>query len=430
MSLNRLPQLPPGFAIRRLKTAAEYHAAEELQVGAWAMTDRVEATPIHVLVTAQKNGGLVLGAFAPDGALAAFLFGFLGTTAEGKLKHVSHQLGVLPQYRGLHVGYLLKRAQRGEVRRQGLDLVTWTYDPLETVNAHLNLTQLGAVNQTYLRSVYGEMRDSLNRGLPSDRFQVDWWIRSQWVHERLSLAHPLSLADAVARLPVVNRVSWRAGDGESVAAPVGLDGGLGAPDVLLQVPYHFQAVKRADLDLAYAWRMHTREAFETLFAQGYAAVDMLRGGLDGRAVAYYRFIRPDDPPPWRVREHAPAETVPDIPTALRQFARLYGQGLFWKAHEVLEGPWAAAQGEDKALLQGLIRTAAAFHKLTAHGNPTGAARHLAWVIDTLTPLGPARYGVDVAGFVAGLRRALAAVAALDDPAHFDRALIPELVVSG
>ncbi|MCW5854388.1 MAG: DUF309 domain-containing protein, partial [Anaerolineae bacterium] len=379
MALNRLPHLPPGFDIRRLKTAAEYHAAEELQVVTWAMTDRVEATPIHVLVTAQKNGGLVLGAFAPDGTLAAFLFGFLGTTADGTLKHVSHQLGVLPQYRGLSLGYLLKRAQRGEVRRQGLDLVTWTYDPLETVNAHLNLTQLGAVNTVYLRSVYGEMRDSLNRGLPSDRFQVDWWIRSQWVHERLSLAHPLSLSDAVARLPVVNQVTWQAGDGGPIVAPVGLDGSFTASDVLLQVPYHFQAVKRADLDLAYTWRMHSREAFEALFAQGYAAVDMLRGDLEGRPVAYYRFIRPDTPPPWRVREHAPIETIPDLPTALRQFAQLYHQSLFWKAHEVLEAPWAVAEGEDKALLQGLIRTAAAFHKLTAHGNPTGAARHLAWV---------------------------------------------------
>ncbi|MCW5851098.1 MAG: DUF309 domain-containing protein [Anaerolineae bacterium] len=171
-------------------------------------------------------------------------------------------------------------------------------------------------------------------------------------------------------------MTWQAGDGGPIVAPVGLDGSFTASDVLLQVPYHFQAVKRADLDLAYTWRMHSREAFETLFAQGW------RGGSGGHAarrhrgalpVAYYRFIRPGDPPPWRVREHAPIETIPDLPTALRQFAQLYHQSLFWKAHEVLEAPWAVAEGEDKALLQGLIRTAAAFHKLTAHGNPTGRA---------------------------------------------------------
>lgn len=168
--MPRAIRLPPGYQIRRLLDPEEYRDAEELMGSAWGILDRVDITPRHVLVTAQKNGGLVLGAFAPDGQLVGFLFGFLGTTAEGKLKHVSHQVGVHPQYRGLHLGYLLKRAQRGEVRRQGLDLITWTYDPLETVNAHLNLTQLGAVCSTYLRNVYGELRDNLNRGLPTDRF--------------------------------------------------------------------------------------------------------------------------------------------------------------------------------------------------------------------------------------------------------------------
>ncbi len=445
------PQLRPGFTIRRLHATEEYHAAEELQGAAWGILDRVDITPAHVLVTAQKNGGLVLGAFEPGGEMVGFLFGFLGTTADGNLKHVSHQMGVHPQYRGLNLGYLLKRAQRGEVRRQGLDLITWTYDPLETVNASLNLTQLGAVNSTYLRNVYGEIRDSLNRGLPSDRFQVDWWVRSQWVHERLSQAHAVAF-ERVRRIPIANPARrWPGGlgqEGRRVAppavggptkvgatggatrgatpllAPGELDTGIDALEVLIQVPYLFQAVKAADLDLALAWRMHTRQAFEHYFGLGYSAVEMLRGDLGEVPVAFYRLVRLPTPPPWRVEEHTPAEDVAPLPEALTQYARLYNAGLYWKAHEALEAAWGVAEGQDKDFLQGLIRAAAAFHKLMAHENPRGAERHLAWVVETLEPLGETYQGVQLGPFVAGLRYALAAVADLREGDTFDSALIP------
>jgi hypothetical protein len=74
------------------------------------------------------------------------------------------------------------------VRKQGLELITWTYDPLLSRNAHINISRLGAVCKTYLRSEYGDMQDGLNAGLPSDRFKVDWWLRSNRVKRRLS--HP------------------------------------------------------------------------------------------------------------------------------------------------------------------------------------------------------------------------------------------------
>lgn len=417
-----MTSLPPGYEIRRLASIDEYDAAEELQGAAWGVIDRVDITPKHVLVTAQKNGGLVLGAFSPEHQLVGFLFGFLGQTPDRKLKHVSHQMGVHPDFRGLHLGYLMKRAQRGEARRQGLDLITWTYDPLETVNAALNLTRLGAVCQTFLRNVYGEIRDSLNRGLPSDRFQVDWWVRSEWVHERLSLAHPLDMGEALRTLPLLNRAVTT---GSGVPAPTGLPATLDAPDVLLQVPYNFQTVKMTDMAIAYDWRMHTREAFEWLFGAGYVAVDMLRGmGVDG-PVAYYRLVKPDGVAPWQVREHTSAEEVAAIPDALVEFQRLFNQGRYWKAHEVLEAPWGAADGPDRAFLQGLIRMAAGFHKLIAQHNPRGAARHLAWVIDTLAPLGETYRGVNLAALLPTLQQALDN---LTDADQFDRALIPTLEV--
>ncbi len=430
-------KLPPGFQIRRLSQTEEYHTAEELQCTAWGIIDRVDVTPSHVLVTAQKNGGVVMGAFAPDGEMAGFVWGFLGTGSDGKLKHVSHQMGVLPKYRGIHLGYLLKRAQRGEIRRQGLDLMTWTYDPLETVNATLNLTWLGAVCNTFMRNVYGEIRDELNKGLPSDRFQVDWWVRSRWVHERLALAHPWDFAETIRSLPIVNAARPQA---SGPAAPGALDTAVDAPEILIQVPYNFQSVKAADLGLALAWRLHTREAFEHFFARDYSAVAMLRGeGPDGKA-AFYRLrrsarTRGDEydavtgADPWLVPEHSSSPAAPGMREAVAEFTQQYNAGYYWQAHETLEPLWSAAEGQDKLFLQALIRAAAAFQKLLAHDNPRGAARHLAWVVETLTPFGAAYFGIDLAALVPALQHAGEAAAALPDSAAFDTALIPRIEVA-
>ncbi len=130
------------------------------------------------------------GAWAGE-RLAGFVFGFLGfheAETARRLKHCSHMLGVHPDFRSAGVGYALKTYQREHVLRQGLDLITWTYDPLLARNAQLNIAKLGAVCTTYLPNLYGAMRDGLNAGLPSDRFQVDWWIATPRVADRLGCA--------------------------------------------------------------------------------------------------------------------------------------------------------------------------------------------------------------------------------------------------
>ena len=176
-----------AWTIRRLETPHEIEQAEQLQSLVWPGSD-LDVIPAHVLITAAHNGGLVLGAYTGE-KLIGMLFGFVGlyVLPAGTLpKHCSHELGIHPDYRNLGIGFALKRAQLDIVRAQGLDLITWTYDPLLSLNAHLNIARLGAICQTYLRESYGEMRDGLNVGLPSDRFQVDWWINSERVQQRIS----------------------------------------------------------------------------------------------------------------------------------------------------------------------------------------------------------------------------------------------------
>src|SRR5215471_13620977 len=176
-----------AIEIRPVKTEDEYHAVEQLQREIWGMQD-VEIVAFETLMTTHKNGGVMLGAFdvvEGEERMVGFVFGFVGLTSDGRVKHCSHIAGALPSYRDRGVGYALKLKQRGIVLAQGIDLITWTFDPLESRNARFNFHKLGATCNIYLRNLYGAMRDKLNAGLPSDRFQVDWRIASPRVEARL-----------------------------------------------------------------------------------------------------------------------------------------------------------------------------------------------------------------------------------------------------
>jgi predicted GNAT superfamily acetyltransferase len=230
-----------------------------------------------MLITAVHNGGLVAGAFEHD-KLIGFVFGFPGIefTPDGpRPKHCSHMLGIHPEHRDSGVGFALKRAQWQMIRHQGLDHITWTYDPLLSRNAYLNITKLGAVCDTYRRSEYGDMRDGLNAGLPSDRFQVDWWINTRRVERRLSKRprKPLKLENfSKADLQPLYSLHFKA---EGWSRPPEHFSPLEGKLALAEIPSNFSALKDADFALARDWRFFTREVFETAFAAGYIVTDFV-----------------------------------------------------------------------------------------------------------------------------------------------------------
>jgi len=259
----------------------DYRAVENLQRDAWRL-EEVEIVPDHVLVTAQKNGGLVLGAFEElprEGRrMVGFAFGFAGFTGDGEVKHCSHMVGVASTHQGQGVGYRLKLAQRDYVLDQGLTLITWTFDPLESRNANLNFHKLGATCNTYMRDIYGDMRDELNRGLPSDRFQVAWSIASPHVIARLRQDAVSGVSRASSSLSVLLgrgvRILNRFPPGECSEPPRNILPVEGQ-QVMIQIPAHFQGMRSADIALARAWREQTRTLFETAFAAGYTVIDLL-----------------------------------------------------------------------------------------------------------------------------------------------------------
>jgi predicted GNAT superfamily acetyltransferase len=260
------------FAIRPLKTLDEFHAAEELQRAAWGSAD-IDIAPLHVMLTIAKNGGVVLGAFAAD-QLIGCLFGFIGASDQftTKLKHTSHQMGVLPEWQSRGVGYALKLAQREAVLKQGLRLITWTYDPLESKNARLNIAKLGAVCNTYIRDQYGELRDDLNLGLATDRFQVDWWIASSHVETHLT-RNQTSLSTCLDKgVVILNPAVWSDHDLPVCSDPIKP---LPADRFLIEFPADFQTIKRADNALAIAWRLHLRSICEAAFSDGFTVIDYI-----------------------------------------------------------------------------------------------------------------------------------------------------------
>ncbi len=262
--------------IRILETPAEMAEVEELQRIIWPGSE-TEIVPLHMLITVAHNGGLALGAFE-SGKMVGFLFGFPGLyeVPDGpRIKHCSHMLGVLPGLRDSGIGFALKRAQWQIVRKQGIDCITWTYDPLQSRNAHLNIARLGAVCNTYLREVYGEMRDGLNAGLASDRFQVDWWVNTQRVERRLGKRPRGELGIGnydSAHIPHIYRVTI--GADSFIRPPEGFST-PGEAILLAEIPADFMQIRQDDFPLAVAWRAFTRQVFEECFALGYLVTDFL-----------------------------------------------------------------------------------------------------------------------------------------------------------
>lgn len=282
-----------AIIIRPLTSLADMAEVEQLQKTVWETGD-LEIVPVHALHAIQHNGGALIGALA-DGKIVGFVLGILGTrsgpefrdaSAAERLKMYSVMAGVLPACRGLDVGYRLKLAQREFALNLGLDLITWTYDPLESLNGRFNIGKLGATCHTYLRHHHGEMM-GLNAGIPTDRFEVAWWINSDRVEARLAnKQRSLSLETALELGAVlVNEVSFT-----SSGLPVPSQGirPFTSDAILLEIPANFQQIKKMAFDLAVSWREHTRHLFEALFADGYGVMDFViyRKG-NGRQRSFY-----------------------------------------------------------------------------------------------------------------------------------------------
>lgn len=241
--------------IRDISDLAGCRDVVDVQIAVWGRDS--ETVPASLLSASIERGGLLIGAW--DGArLVGFAWSMPGWRG-GQPTQWSHMLGVRPDARGGGLGVALKQAQRERALAAGIDLIEWTFDPLQAPNAHLNLARLGCVASEYRVNAYGEMSGPLHRGTPTDRLIAEWWIR------RPRLARQEGPVTAPAAIATREAGAWLA------CASVRTD--LDAARVLVAVPPRFSEMQQQATDLALAWRLAAREVLRAYLARGYRAVD-------------------------------------------------------------------------------------------------------------------------------------------------------------
>ena len=227
-------------------------------------------------------GGVLLGAF--DGKrLVGFAYGFVGYE-HGRTTHHSHMLAVLPAYRNFSVGYRLKLAQREfVVIEQGIDAMTWTFDPLQSLNAYFNFNRLGVVSDRYLVNFYGEDASSFLHGNGTDRLWVTWLLNSRRVRDRLGGTD--SAADIREVTPLVEL-----GENEAPRRN-SLDECLSLDQAAIEIPADINALERQNRTVAVEWREATRWAFTEAISNGFKVDGFLSTERKDRKAGVYRLRR-------------------------------------------------------------------------------------------------------------------------------------------
>ncbi len=242
--------------IRHCVTLAEYDECVRLEHLIWGEDI---AVPSAIFVVAHHTGGQVLGAFDATPAAASSrskMVGFtlaLAAVRSGSPYLHSHMTAVLPEFRNRGVGRRLKLFQRQDALKRGIDLIEWTFDPLELRNAHFNLVLLGAVARRFIPDCYGVTESPLHRGLPTDRLVAEWWLGSERVKSILADSSPPANDSA-----------------EHISIPPNVD-----------------EIKARDPAAAAGLQAAAREKFQKLLARGYVAT-----GVESKGAATGYFLQP------------------------------------------------------------------------------------------------------------------------------------------
>lgn len=207
---------PSAYRVRLIDDIDQLRQCLEIQRLAWGFSD-ADILPIRSLLICSKIGGQVFGAVDDDGQVLGFLNAFPGYR-DGKVYLHSNMMGVRPEYQNHGIGRQLKLAQREEALSRGIELVEWTFDPLEVRNARINLELLGAICRTYLANFYGVSSSRLHGGLPTDRLVAEWHLNSSRVKSRLEATPvPLPKQDLVSLQLPLNIQQLKLDDMDAVA---------------------------------------------------------------------------------------------------------------------------------------------------------------------------------------------------------------------
>jgi len=263
------PAVSPRIVIRDLVSLDDLRQLQRVEREVWEIGDE-DSLPMTLAIALQAAGSIFVGAFDRD-KLVGFAFGMFGRE-HGQITIHSHMLAVLEPYRQHDLGLKLKQAQRERALALGIREMTWTYDPLQSRNAHLNFAKLGVVSDTYKIDFYGPETSSVLHRNRTDRLWVRWLLDSQRTRDRATgkdgRAETLDALRLLAPLVSFN------GDGRPARADLGES--LARQRVSIEIPGEILEVERADMGLAREWREATQWAFAEALATGFYVVEFCR----------------------------------------------------------------------------------------------------------------------------------------------------------
>jgi len=262
------------LSIRKIKEVNDLESVVEIEKSAWAMPDYRETTPVHMLKALVENGGIILGAFDKD-KMVGFNMGW-SVGCDEKRYFYSHMTGVLEDYKYKNVGYKLKIKQREEVLKLGINLIKWTFDPLQSLNLNFNLEKLGAIGRIYKENYYGNIRDYINEGLETDRFEAEWYISSKYVAGKIEGKIKTPPAEElISKGGYIALDREIKGENNYIEIPVKKELALDRI-ILISIPANISSIRNVDKEIAKKWRLYTREAYEFYLNKGYIAVGYTR----------------------------------------------------------------------------------------------------------------------------------------------------------
>ena len=260
---------PQNIVIRELESFEDLTKLQAVEKEVWGLADE-DVLPLTMAIACQAAGNLFLGAFDKD-RLVGFAFGFFGRE-HGRTTIHSHMLAVLERYRHLNLGFRLKQAQRERAQAMGVQEMTWTYDPLQSRNAHFNFSKLGIVADTYKIDFYGPETSSMLHRNGTDRLWARWLLNSRRVRERVAGKDARGeTLDALRLLAPLVRF-----DGSGRPARAELAESLARQRISIEIPGDILEVERADAALAREWRLATRWAFTEAMKAGFFAAEFCR----------------------------------------------------------------------------------------------------------------------------------------------------------
>lgn len=271
-----MPDAKPNRAItiRDLQSFEDLQRMQAIEREVWGLSD-LDTLPLTLSIASRAAGNIWIGAF--DGSqLIGFAFGILGIEQNRLIVH-SHILAVLAPYRDSDIGYKLKLAQRERVLALQIDgmritEITWTFDPLQSRNAHLNFAKLGVISDTYKIDFYGPETSSILHRNGTDRLWVKWPIASRRVHDRLHGGeNRAEMLDALSNLTPLIQFN---GSGRPRADD--LAEALDRQRIAIEIPSDIASVEQSDAELAREWRRQTRWAFAEALKAGFRVAEFCR----------------------------------------------------------------------------------------------------------------------------------------------------------